>query len=364
MRPGNLIASCLLATITMTCHAGLFSRDDSQARIEALFKETRPVCFGRFIIDIPATAEVAWGPSAVDYDIVSYPGQGYKIPAQINSMEKELKDDKHLSEPSTYIGTFNGTNPESKIVVGYSSFMTTGLVQIHSYVRLDKNAFSQSVKSLPLADLPDGKDDKTSYKKYVSNMLEVANHLRVRDESEIPSESGICIEAGFVSVPDERFHETTSIGFRFPEYPDIRFSIRTSKTDSPSQKDSLEYSLKAGQENFIASAFVRWLLGLKILHQGPRQVGDWVGYEAFVRMPPESDNQPSTHEFHFKSIGKARDILRPYVDMELSSGVSGNTRGVEEPSLSNDEMTALWNRLAATIRARPTREASQAATPY
>ncbi len=364
MRPGNLIASCLLATITMTCHAGLFSRDDTQARIEALFKETRPVCFGRFVIDIPATAEVSWGPSAVDYDIVSYPGQGDKIPAQINAKVKEIKDEKHMYEPSTFIGTFDGPNPDSKIVVGYSSFEDTGLVQVHSYIRLDKQAFAQSVKTVPLKKLPDRSNDKTSYKKYVSEMLEVANRLRVRDESEIPSDPGICFEAGFVSVPDGRFHETTSIGFRFPEYPDIRFSIRTSKTDSPSQKDSLEYSLKAGQENIIASAFVRWLLGLKILHQGPRQVGDWVGYEAFVRMPSESDNQPSTHEFHFKSIGKARDILRPYVDMELSSGVSGNTRGAEEPSLSNDEMTALWNRLAASIRARPTREASQAATPY
>lgn len=321
------------------------------ARIDRLFAQTKPVCFGRFLIEVPITTEVVWGPTHAGWEISSYPGEGSKIAAETKDKEDALKEEKHIREPSTYIGTFDGPNPQSKIVVGYKDFESSGLVQLHSYIRLGRDAFVQSASIAALEELPDGKTDKSSYMKHVGELRDIARRLRVRDEREIPIEPGLCIEAGFLSdgIPDV---ELTSIGFRFPEYPDVSFSIQTIKTDRPDYSNSLEWSLKKGEEYAgLAGQAMRYVRG-KVFRKGERTIGDWSGAEQLGRMPSEGE-APSVHDFLFKSIGVAKDAMRPIVSIELNTGVDGNTSGASTPSLKDEDAIALWDRLTATIRARP-----------
>lgn len=322
-------------------------------KIDKLFVQTQPVCFGRFLIDVPVTAQVVWGETNIGPMIISYPGEGAKIAAEIRDKEQVLKDEKHIREPSTYIGTFGGPNPQSKIVVGYADFESSGQVQLHSYIRLEKHAFVQSAPSAPLDDLPGGGDDKTSYTKWLTKMQGVARRLRVREESEIPEESGVCIDSGFVSDGDDFKSELVSIGFRFPEYPDVSFSIQTQKTDRPDESNSLEWSIRKGGEYARLSGKGLWFSSIKRLREGARQVGDWTGAELLARAPVDESGGPSVHEFRFKSIGVAHDTLRPVIRMYFSTGVDGNDKGVNEPSLSNEDAVALWDKLTTTIRARP-----------
>ena len=79
--------------------------------------------------------------------MASYPGQGHLIPTQIRDKVEEIKKIKHLKEPSMLIGVFDGPNSDSKIVVGYESRHGSALVQLHSYIRLGKDAFVQAVPS-------------------------------------------------------------------------------------------------------------------------------------------------------------------------------------------------------------------------
>lgn len=324
-------------------------------RIEKLFVQTKPVCFGRFVIDVPETAQVAWGPSKVSYDISSYPGEGHRLRGQIHEKTQELKNEKHLREPSTYIGTFDGPNPESKIVVGYSDFESSGLVQLHSYIRLGAHAFVQSTKNSPLDDLPGGGDDKTSYKKFVTKMQHIAARLRVREEAEVPSEPGICIDSGFVAEAEGRYYELISIGFRFPEYPDVSFSLLLHTTDRPNPSNELEVSLREAQEMAETADEKRWYASIRKLRTGKREIGGWAGAEQLARLPPQlgEKNKPWTHEFAFKSIGVANDRLRPYVDMEMSTGVVDDSKGEVPPTLKDEEAVALWDKLTGSIRPRP-----------
>ena len=327
-------------------------------KIDKLFAQTKPICFGRFIIDVPATAQIAWGPTSISDEIVTYPDQGHKMNSEIQTKIKSLKEDKHLREPSTYIGTFDGPNPDSKIVVGYSSFEDSGLVQLHSYLRLGKHAF---VQSAPTAVL--GRDEETDivnksgYQRYVAEMQDIARRLRLREETEVPVEPGICLEMGFVPEADGRYHEMSSIGFRFPEYPDVSFSITTTKTERVNPEDSLEAALKGGKRQAENSGLGSWFSRITTLREGARRVGDWEGAEKLARVPPQESGQPSTHEFVFRSVGVPKDMFRPYADIQLSTGVDQNTKGANEPSLKDEEAVILWDRLTSTLRTRP------AATP-
>lgn len=322
-------------------------------KIEHLFAKTKAVCFGRFIIDLPVTAQVVWGPTHIGPEIVTYPGQANKIPAEIRDKAAEIREIKHLKEPSTLIGVFDGPNAESKIVVGYESRHDAGLIQLHSYIRLGPHAFMQTATSVPLDNLPGGGDDKSSYKKYVTKFQNVGRRLRLRDEAEIPDEPGICIEEGFVAEGDDFKSEMTSIGFRFPEIPDVSFSIQTQKIDSPDEANSLEASLRRGQGFAGAMGLGALYDRIKTLREGKRRIGDWEGAEKLGRLPAQGDGKPSVHEFMFKSIGVANDMLRPLIDMSLHTGVEENSKGSRSPSLQDDEAVALWDRLTMSIRPRP-----------
>lgn len=323
-------------------------------KIEKLFAQTKPICFGRFILEVPTTAQVVWGPTHVNWEITSYPDQGYKIRAESERQIKQLKEEKHLEEPSSFIGIFDGPNDGSNIVVGYASFESSGRAQLRSYIRLGKHAFIQNVPTAVLGrDKQTGIVNKSGYTRYVTEMQDIARRLRVREETEVPTEPGICLEAGFVPEADGRYHEMTSIGFRFPEYPDVSFSITTTKTERVNPDDSLEAALKGGKMAAEASGLGGWFSRIKTLREGERRIGDWEGAEKLARVPPQESGKPSSHEFAFRSVGVPKDMFRPYADVAMSTGVEQNTKGGLEPSLKDDEAVALWDRLTGSIRTRP-----------
>lgn len=327
-------------------------------RIDTLLKETKPVCFGRYLIDVPKGAQVVWGPSEISAEIVSYPDQGYKIVGEVQDKIKEIASEKHLSEPSMLIGVFDGPNPSSKIVVGYKSSNDTGFAQLHSYIKLGKNAYVQTIPQSLLA-VSDStasmglREDKSLYKQDVAILQDVASRLSVRTDNEVPTTPGICIEAGFVSGDTPKYQERISIGFRFPEFPDVTFSLSSFKTDRFRQDNTLDWSLKKTQETYTEQGEGLFWNSIAMLKKGPREIAGWNGDEALARMPSKGD-YPSVHEFAFKYAGKpSYDPFHPVVKIKMNTGVSGNTAGVAHPSLTDDEAVALWDKLTSTIRVRP-----------
>ncbi|SCK08424.1 T6SS immunity protein Tli4 family protein [Vogesella sp. LIG4] len=336
-----------------------YTMDATPKKIEALFRDTKPVCFGRYLIDVPKRAEVMWGPSDIDYEIVSYPGEGRKISAEISDKIKELKEEKHRTEPSLFIGVFDGPNPSSKIVVGYERSDDTYGANLYSYIRLGNNAYVQSARGTTLATRDDAapmglKYDKTLYKKDVAILQDVASRLRERTDEAVPTEPGICIEAGFFSGMTPQYQERVAIGFRFPEFPDVSFSFSSFKTKHYDKSNTLEWSLNEGKQ--FADVLDKGTLWHRIdmLQKGPRTIAGWQGDEALARMPEDGDT-PSHHQFKFNYAGKPTfDFQHPVVDIRMETGVVDDTVGATHPSLSNDEAVALWNKLTSSIRLRPT----------
>ncbi|MFC7421081.1 T6SS immunity protein Tli4 family protein [Iodobacter arcticus] len=332
--------------------------NQTRPKIDALFKQTKSVCFGRFILQVPVSALVTWGETHVRYDIESYPNGGVKIPVKIREKTEEIKAIKHIREPSTFIGVFDGPNKESKIVVGYPDFTDNLGVQIHSFIRLGETGFIQKADiTLKSARDENGDDkyDKQSYKQFVVEFQEIAGLLRLRSDAEIPTVPGICIEAGFMPEAVGKYHEMTSIGFSFPEYPDVRFSVSTIRKNKVNPESSLENIMKNAREEAGLFGLTSLFNRIKVLRKGERKIGDWDGAEQLSWMPPDEKGMPWTHEFKFKSIGVAKDMFRPYINMELSTGVSKNSKGVNEPSLKDDEAIALWDKLTTSIQTRPTK---------
>jgi hypothetical protein len=336
--------------------------NDIPPKIAALFKETRPVCFSRFMIDLPANARIVWGPLRLPRKTSVYPGGGGAIREAIKEKVDEITSEKHNDEPSMLIGVFDSANPDSKIVVGYARSFSDAFANLYSYIRLGNTGFVQEVPEFGLSVKDKNaymglRDDKTAYVKVVEELRDFASRLRLRADDEIPADPGVCIESGFLSAGLDYDLELVSIGFRFPEYPDVSFSVRTWSTSKPKEEDTLEAALARGRKQAGLMGLGGLYAKIRTLRQGERVIGPWEGGEALGRKPGV-DGGPSVHEFIFRSQGVGKDLLRPRVNIDLYTGVNDDEHSNRtlKPSLDDDEVTALWDKLTSTIRVRPVRE--------
>ena len=61
------------------------ARTMTTPRIDQMFATTKPVCFGRFVMNVPASATVVPGPQAFGPDIESLPDDVMKRPGALQS---------------------------------------------------------------------------------------------------------------------------------------------------------------------------------------------------------------------------------------------------------------------------------------
>lgn len=317
------------------------------SQVSMLFEQTRPVCFGRFIVEVPTSAIVIYGPTSIEAEIVLLENQAANISEVVAARLVEVKKEIQflpkytVAELPLLAKVIDGSVPGQKIIFGANSSAGYG---IDSFTPVGKNLFLQHFGPVP----PDEDD--------VPRINKIASNLRFRSESEIPREPGMCIQGGFATI--EPKYERAAIGLHFKDYPDIRFSIDAHKNqdylpinDSPKKlrDKAREKGLALGMSNFFSR--------VKFLREGTRQVGSWEGEEFATRRPQYKDDTDA-HEFRFHSLGLINDAYHPELDIRLETGVKDNTRARVSPSITDEEALALWDRIIATIRLREPSDAT------
>lgn len=323
-------------------------------RLQAMFEKTKTVCFGRFLIDVPVSATVAWGEVDVPLGVNVYPDRV----AEVNELAKKFIV-KLNSEKAIYkkyvpllISVEDLSQPEGKIVTGYEDFEAVNGLQINGYFRMNNDGVV--IDSRPL------QDDKDQT---IADIKSIARRLRRLPENEIPTEPGNCIEYAF--LPDDpaadkaHLGELIRIGFRLKEFPDTHLSIFVGPSN-PHYEDSgsLKWQLERLEKRLKTEDPNHPQLKTRYLRRGDRQIHDWVGgFEALSHTPDQSEGQP-IHDFGMDFRGVPSDPYKPYADIRMQTGVEGNVAGATKASLTDEEAIAVWDRITSTIRVRPTSAAS------
>jgi hypothetical protein len=312
-------------------------------RLQPLFEKTKTVCFGQFVVEVPSTATVVFGPADVDFPIVYYSGEGDKVAehvaAQLGEVEKDRKflDKDDVVKFSLFGKVIDGIMPGQKLVFGSKD---QAFYSIDSFIPVGKDLFVQHATSAI------SKDDS------IKSLNTAAKLLRLRAENEVPTESGACIEGGFVAWQPE--FERASLGVRLKEFPDVHFSVEVSKNqDYLVESSALEPLLNRAEKDGGS-----WYSRIKFFRRGPRQLGNWNGFEALARKPAQEKSTES-HEFAFVSLGALRDSLQPELNIKLDTGVKGDQTASVKPSLTDEEAVALWDKLTTSIRVRPTGDSAK-----
>lgn len=319
-------------------------------RLLPMFEKSKTVCFGRFMVDVPASTTVVWGRSDIPLGVSVYPNGLGEVEAMAQKFIEELRSEKaiYLNDIPLLISIDETSRPEGKIVTGYEGFQAIGELKINGYFKLNNDGVV--VDARPLIERKD---------QVISDITSIAQRLRQRAEHEVPTEAGNCIEYAF--LPDkpgtekERQAELVSIGFRLKEFPDTHLSISIRPSNPHySESNTLKWQLERLEKNLRAENLNHPRLKTKYFRRGTRQIHGWVeGFEALSRSPDQADIH-GIHDFGMDFQGMPHDPLKPYVDIRMQTGVANNAAGSIKPSLTDEEAIAVWDRITSTIRVRPT----------
>ncbi|GJJ05316.1 hypothetical protein RugamoR64_58540 [Duganella rhizosphaerae] len=322
--------------------------------LEHLFDKTKTVCFGRFLIDVPLSAQVVYGPTEAPLSLERHPGKAANMKEIIVTRLAEIERERyraydHLRDQDSMLGkAINGAVTHQKIVFGVSPG-GGDFYRIESYLSVGDDLFVQKVN-------PYG--EKAEYEKSVQKLNSVARLLRSRAELEIPSEPGLCVDGGFIRDSEELTHENFRLGIRLVEHPDVHFSIAAIKKDFLVESDAIEPRLRQAEDDAKRAGNGDWYSRIKILRRGQRKIGNWSGFEILARKPAQVTEEES-HEFVFLSQGEPKNAYLPVLDVKLHTGVENNKAGRVKPSITDEEAMMLWDRVTKSIRVRPVAESGQ-----
>lgn len=328
----SLICSACAETHIMTATT-------APPRIQKLFEKTKPVCFGRFIIDVPAETTVIPGSQAFGPDIETIENGADSVQKMAYAKKKELEVIRHETEPGSLLRQFDAGPTSGSWTLFYrEDESATRVMRIMAYMRATPHAF------LYKGATGDERTEETE----TAKLQYIATHLRARTPDEIPAEPGVCLNLGFIADDLGKYQEIFGIGFRFPSLPDVSLSISSNKdgqTPEPLSKRR-QQAAKLALGSPFAAAFSK----IKVLREGPHKLYQWEGEEALFRRPREEGGV--WQEFRYGYPGIRYDRNNPRFDATLFTGVDRNTAGALESSLSDDEAIALWDVVMSTLRLR------------
>lgn len=342
IRLASLCAATIVVTLLNACDNNPPSLTKPNmttlsSRLQEIFIDSKTLCFGQFVLDIPASATVIHGHTSIDATLEYFPNEGDRINDHINSKLIEVEQDRKFLSKDDIVKfplfgkVIDGESPGHRMVFGSNERVA---YTIYSFIPLGKDLYVQTYNTAI------SKDDT------VSLLNKVARNLRPRASDEIPDDTGTCIDGGFVAYQPE--YENLALGIRLKEFPDVHFSVEVVRngSDIPEASD-LEARLKAAEGEGSG-----WYSRVKFIRRAPRQIGAWEGAEALA-IKPAQEMEKESHEFHFISMGAPSDSFRPRIDMQLDTGAGERLKGAVKPSLTNEEAVALWDKLTSSIRVRP-----------
>lgn len=319
-------------------------------RLLPMFEKTKTVCFGRFMIDVPASTTVVWGGTTILLGITVYPNGLNEVKSQAEKFIDELKSEKaiYLNDIPLLISVDNIAQPEGKVVTGLDGFEALGELRINGYFRLGNDGVV--IDARPMEDMKD---------EVISDIISIAQRLRQNAEHQIPTEPGNCIEYAFLpdkaGVKKAGRGELVSIGFRLKEFPDTHLSISIRPSNPHySESNTLKWQLERVEKRLRAEDPNHIRLQTKYFRRGTRQIHDWKdGFEGLSRSP-DQPNIHGIHDFGMDFQGVPHDPLRPFALIMMQTGVANNAAGSIKPSLTDEEAIAVWDKITSTIRVRPT----------
>src|SRR6218665_1711218 len=183
----RLLVALFFALSCISCQTE--ARNMNSPRIDKLFAKTKPVCFGRFVVDVPFDATLVGGPQTFNGVIETMPSSSGSARRVFEAKAKELRSTKHA--------VLNGSLLQEEVSIGmdlkntivfFDEASATRVVSVWGWLRMAPTDFLYRGGARVKNDGVRHELDAVSY---------IAANLRARDPQDVPLKPGVCLDAGF-----------------------------------------------------------------------------------------------------------------------------------------------------------------------
>jgi hypothetical protein len=315
--------------------------------VAQLTENMKTACVGRFLIDLPSSMEHSYGQVFVDGLWIS--GQeetkqafNARLLARKAQIDAELNElgQKSLEQSEDY----DSHGFEGKILV-FGRTITKGMedgkpkewksVKLEAYVHSRGTSFNFKA---------DGYDPGLT-----GDLRKLLDKLRLVSPDEIPTAAGFCFGLGmFVDPLPADLTEGVVMFAGFPDHPDLAMALNTRAGTQPDTAGRLE------RDTAVDAAMPAWQKALmNKLRKGKRTIHGIEGDEIVEKWTEL--NFVHTFGFNWEVNGTRDNVFVPFLHLEMSTGhpVNAGARPVIS-FLGEDALVELWDRIASSIRVRPT----------
>jgi len=328
----------LLANSVQTIH-------DKQ-KVAQMTEKIKTVCVGRFLIDLPANAQVTIRHGSVGgLDLASTDQESdEEFAARLRETERHMagainRDGKPSLESSKKLVNEAG---QGKTFV-YNRRRTKVLED-------DGFVFSENLAVLGMLRFPNVSvtgDIEWVAARHIDSVTGILRQVRPLASGEVPHESGFCLEHAIVQDPYEHDNLESVVMFAgLPGHPDVNIVLSSMAGTDPAP-GLLERNAEA-----VAREPVFMRLAFTNLREGAHQVNDLAGEQLVMRV--REPNFTTGYSFQWEMAGRQDDVHSPRLKLELEAGVNPVAGGRPlQSTLSEEALFELWESILGSIRLRP-----------
>jgi hypothetical protein len=327
-----------------------------RSKVAKMTEKMKTVCVGRYLVDVPAEAEVSLSRAMVaGFEIDMQEESQSAFQERVAARELELQarggagggkgglaEARDLAIPGMLgrmlvFGRTRGSFPEGERRV------EDEWVQIEAHAHIEGLSFSLTAKYADEA------------RTRVAEAL--LARLRLRGPDEVPAMPGFCIDRAIFAEPlPEHKNEHMVMHVGLPGHPDFALAL-ASLAGANGGPGLLE---RNAQTDTLFSADE--LLRVTKLRKGKRSINGLDGEEVLERV--RELNFTTGFGFNWEARGTEGDLLKPYLSLEMQTGTSERPGGKPvDSSLHEDAVVALWDTISSSIRLRPNGPPPPSAAP-
>lgn len=337
-----LVTLGVLALAAMLYVSAVQSREDVK-KVDNMTDRMKTVCVGRFLIDVPANAQVNLRLGLVEgFEVARRNESPDAFAARLQTREAEL------SAKNNMLGRKNMESIKEIQSLGFS-----GKVFVHGRYR--GYGIEQGQRKYFETISVEGyihKGDATY--SFVANTYSpdrtgvlptLLAQLADRAENEVPSEPGFCISGALLRDPSNPARsESIAMSASLPGHPDLGILFWTNS--AAAQGGSLLKRHEAAMEPLTRAR-------TRTLREGERAINGYTGEEVAIKVTEL--NFATVFSFVWETPGSDDNVLMPHLSLELDTGMSPRAGGAPvQSSLSEEAVLLLWDKISSSIRLRPT----------
>jgi hypothetical protein len=314
--------------------------------VARMSKQMKTVCVGRLLIDVPSEAVVTFGSAAVDHFRITNHGieTDEQFSFRLSKREVEINEKKNQAGARNMerIDEVDHDGVMGKIFV----FGRTSTYVFHGdkkvvYLGVEVNGYAH-VNGMTFSFISNDYDPAKS-----DNLARLLKQLQPLGHGEIPTQAGFCLDGALLRDPLTADQAETIVmfaGLSAHEDVGIALSTMAGKTPGPGLIERNDAN-RAGPYAYL-NIFTSTLL------KGPRTIDGLQGDEFALKA--RELNFTTGYAFDWETQGTEDNVLRPFVSLELQTGISPRAGGEPlQSTLSEESLGDLWRRMSSSLRVRP-----------